>query len=1270
MEVETSSDIPVTELAETIGSTGAHPIKGANEILNQEGKQRKKEEEEAPLDGEFIKIEKESFEAKEGSHASAVGAGGEEDKPITEISPNNLTASRESLEAKEKIKQLELDLERVVGALKISESENAQLKEEILLTTEKFKQNEKKNEELELNHKKLQQQITEAEERHTSQLSTLQQAWEAQEAKHKELLDIRETLSSLSIELECSRKRTQELEQALQCSGDEVQKFEELHKQSSFHADSETQRALELEKLHEQAKHNAREVETQMAILQAEFKGLYDKVSENQKIEEALTRTSNELSIIQEELQLSKSYALDIEQRLSSKEALVDELTMELEARKASESQIKDDVTALEDLLALTKDDLQVKVSELEEIKLKLVEETKVRESIEMRVLFSAEEFDKVTKEKAALEEAIMDLTTNVSQMKELCGDLETKLKLSDESFCKTDSLLSHALSNNADLEQKFKSLEESSAAAAVKAEQKNIELEGMLQASSSAAEELKMQLKELETCFSASEQKNVELQQQLYLLDLKSSGSEGEVRELSEKLSELNALLNSVEKEKEQMNGQVQEYEDQITRLESLLSQSSSRNSELEMELKNVAEKCSEHEDGAKMAHQRSLELEDLFQMSNSKVEHAHKKASELELLLEAEKYRIQELEEQMNAMGKNSGDAEAESKKLASKVSDLTAELEAFEIKAAGLEQILQLANEKERDLMERLDVTTNEKKLLEEALNDTIRKLTETENLLKLLQDENSMLRENLERLESDQKVSEARENEITEMLRSAKMQIEQQGRTIEEATAKHLEIDSQGSEKISSLVRTNEELKRHISEIEDRAAQSFSENEMLVETNTQLKNKIQELQELLDSSISEKNAIFETQEKTLLSVKHLEGILQEMQTKSAQIEKENEGLAEANLKLTRELDSYESKINDLQAKLPAVLAEKDEAVEQLRSSMEAIKNLTEQSTSNEQKLQSQISMVKEENNQLNQAYQEAKNEVQTVRTQLESQVKEQETNENDLKVEIGKLMAEISENSVLPTHLKKLEKQLAIAELQLKEQVEGIKAAATAREAELSSKLEDQTTKAHDTDLLHQKVLQLQKELELAQSSFTEQIDSIKTAAAAREAELSSKLEDQGHKAHDMGVLHQRVAQLEKELELAQSSFAKQKEAYSQKDLERESDVNNSTEEFEAKNKQVVLLREQVRELEQKLQLADAMSKEKGDGSSQMEIKSRDIGSNLSSPSKRKSKKKSEAPPTHIETHAQTARVSTAASFKFVLAVALVSIVTGIILGKRY
>lgn len=55
------------------------------------------------------------------------------------------------------------------------------------------------------------------------------------------------------------------------------------------------------------------------------------------------------------------------------------------------------------------------------------------------------------------------------------------------------------------------------------------------------------------------------------------------------------------------------------------------------------------------------------------------------------------------------------------------------------------------------------------------------------------------------------------------------------------------------------------------------------------------------------------------------------------------------------------------------------------------------------------------------------------------QLEGQLKEQKSNEDDLKAEIEILKTEIDEKSVLKDRLKELEKQLAIAEARVKEEV---------------------------------------------------------------------------------------------------------------------------------------------------------------------------------------------------------------------------------------
>ncbi|KAL2489571.1 myosin-2 heavy chain [Forsythia ovata] len=57
--------------------------------------------------------------------------------------------------------ELELELEKVSGVLKETETQNVHLKDEILLTKEQHQESGKKYEELELSHKKLQEQIAE-----------------------------------------------------------------------------------------------------------------------------------------------------------------------------------------------------------------------------------------------------------------------------------------------------------------------------------------------------------------------------------------------------------------------------------------------------------------------------------------------------------------------------------------------------------------------------------------------------------------------------------------------------------------------------------------------------------------------------------------------------------------------------------------------------------------------------------------------------------------------------------------------------------------------------------------------------------------------------------------------------------------------------------------------------------------------------------------------------------------------------------------------------
>lgn len=298
---------------ETLASSEVPVAKVVEEMANNVDPNKVKEVDESTFEGEFIQVEKESVV---------------DGKPCAnEQSSSNSYPSREILESQEKVKELELQLLAVSGALKHSESENIMLNNKVFLTKEKLEESGKQYDELELSHKKLQDQIYDSEERYNVQLNTLQEVLQAQEIKQRELIGVKEAFDGLNLELESSKKKMLEVEQELHFSTGEALKFKELHKQSGFHAEFEAKKALEFERLLEMAKLSAKEVEAQMAILQEEVEGLYAKIAENEKVEAALKVRNAELSIVQGELEISKSQVVVIEKRLNLKEDLIKEFS-------------------------------------------------------------------------------------------------------------------------------------------------------------------------------------------------------------------------------------------------------------------------------------------------------------------------------------------------------------------------------------------------------------------------------------------------------------------------------------------------------------------------------------------------------------------------------------------------------------------------------------------------------------------------------------------------------------------------------------------------------------------------------------------------------------------------------------------------------------------------------------------------------------------------------------------------------------------------------
>ncbi|CAI9782296.1 unnamed protein product [Fraxinus pennsylvanica] len=219
------------------------------------------------------------------------------------------------------------------------------------------------------------------------------------------------------------------------------------------------------------------------------------------------------------------------------------------------------------------------------------------------------------------------------------------------------------------------------------------------------------------------------------------------ENQKVEEAMKTTAAKLSTVQGELERSKSQAQEAKQRLASKEARINElteelgiSTARYFDLELEFKNAMEKCAEHEGRANTTHQHSVELEDLMQISHVKAVEAGKKVSELQLLVETEKYRIKELEEQC-------GTAEAESLKNTLKVSELEGQLEDVRVKTSSLESAEEQLQEQGKVLeiatvrsikLESLHrtITWDSEQKLQEALANLTRRASEAKSLKEIL------------------------------------------------------------------------------------------------------------------------------------------------------------------------------------------------------------------------------------------------------------------------------------------------------------------------------------------------------------------------------------------------------------------------------------------------------------------------------------------------------------------------------------------------------
>ncbi|EPS62627.1 hypothetical protein M569_12164 [Genlisea aurea] len=301
------------------------------------------------------------------------------------------------------------------------------------------------------------------------------------------------------------------------------------------------------------------------------------------------------------------------------------------------------------------------------------------------------EDLEQVKKEKQELEDAAINLRHHAIQMKELTDGLEVKLQRSDENCRKADSLLSEAVANTKELEQKLRTLEDHHIEIGNNfstANQKNLEL-------SQAAEEAKLHLQESETLRIAAEQRNVELEQKLNLEGSKTQGYHRDLEELSEKLSQLSGEI----KDKD---GENQELGSKLRGLEAEFSKSKDRCSDLETELEAIQLKASTLEVALQASHEKEKELTETIngkteenkklreesEISNDKLSQAESLLGSLHDELNGSRQRLESIKSDLEATGLRESDVLEKLKLAEEKLEQQSHVLEKVIARSAELE------------------------------------------------------------------------------------------------------------------------------------------------------------------------------------------------------------------------------------------------------------------------------------------------------------------------------------------------------------------------------------------------------------------------------------------------------------------------------------------------------------------------------------------------------------------------------------------------------
>jgi chromosome segregation ATPase len=437
------------------------------------------------------------------------------------------------------------------------------------------------------------------------------------------------------------------------------------------------------------------------------------------------------------------------------------------------------------------------------------------------------------------------------------------------------------------------------------------------------------------------------ELASEIEAYQAKSSSLEVALQIAGEKEKELTELLNLFTNEKKTLEEASSSSNEKLTEAENLIGV-------LRNELVVMQERFESIENDLKAAGLKEGDImvklksaEEQLEQQEKLLEEATTRRSELESLHET---LTRDSEIKLQEALANFTNRDSEAKSLFEKLNTLEDQVKTYE-------ELIAETTGRSALVKEELDLCVLKMATLETSNEELKSQIVEAETKVSNSFSENELLVETNNQLKS--KIDELQDllNSAISEKEATSQQLVSHVSTITEITDKHSRAIELHSATESRMVQAEAQLQEAIQSLALRDTETKDLNEKL----NALEGHIKLNEELAHqgAAISESRKV--ELEESLLKIKHLETVVEELQTKAGHYEKESGGLAEANLKLTQELASYESKLGDLEAKLSAILSEKDETVEQLHISKKAVEDLRQQLSDEGQKLQSQVCII---------------------------------------------------------------------------------------------------------------------------------------------------------------------------------------------------------------------------------------------------------------------------------------------------------------------